>query len=149
MKPYNYMQLALNEAKRSGKDIPVGCIIEHNGEIIASCHNEKEEKNNPVFHAEIIAIEKAASFFRSWRLTECNLYVTLEPCPMCAWAILNSRIKAVYFGAYDTNYGALGSKLNLVQYSVHKPDIYGGIMEKESELIINDYFKKLRQNGNI
>ncbi len=143
------MQLALNEAKQSGKDIPVGCIIEHNGEIIASCHKEKEEKNNPVFHAEIIAIEKAASFFRSWRLTECNLYVTLEPCPMCAWAILNSRIKAVYFGAYDTNYGALGSKLNLVQYSVHKPDIYGGIMEKESELIINDYFKKLRQNGNI
>lgn len=145
MKPFNFMEEAFLEAKKSESDIPVGCIIELNGEIIARAHNEKELNNDPTAHAEILAIKKASNILNSWRLLGCNLYVTLEPCPMCAWAILNSRINAVYFSSYDTKYGAMGSKINLSDISNHKIKVYGGIMEDFGDKLLDDYFKNLRK----
>ena len=145
MKPFNFMEEAFIEAKKSGSDIPVGCIVELNGEIIARAHNEKELKNNATAHAEILAIERASYKLNSWRLLGCNLYVTLEPCPMCTWAILNSRINAVYFSSFDTKYGAMGSKINLSDISNHKIKIYGGIMEDFGDKLLDDYFKNLRK----
>lgn len=142
-----FMALALEIAKKSDKDIPVGCVIEKDGEIIASSHNLKEKNNDPTAHAEIIALKIASEKLKSWRLAGCNLYVTLEPCPMCAWAILNSGISNIYFGAYDTNYGALGSKINLLEFSTRKPSIYGGIMEDEAKNILYNYFDKMRLNN--
>lgn len=145
MKPFNFMEEAFIEAKKSESDIPVGCIIELNGEIIARAHNEKELNNDPTAHAEILAIKRASNKFNSWRLLGCNLYVTLEPCPMCAWAILNSRINAVYFSSYDIKYGAMGSKINLSDISNHKIKVYGGIMEDFGDKLLDDYFKNLRK----
>lgn len=145
MKPFNFMEEAFIEAKKSGSDIPVGCIIELNGEIIARAHNEKELNNDPIAHAEILAIKRASNKLNSWRLLGCNLYVTLEPCPMCAWAILNSRLKEVYFGSYDLKYGAFGSKINLCQLSDYKPKVFGGIMESECNKILKDFFSELRK----
>ncbi len=141
----NFMKYAIDEAKLSGQDIPVGCVIVQNGKIIASAHNEREKNNDISAHAEILAIKKAARQLNNWRLDDCSLYVTLEPCPMCAWAISNSRIKEVYFGSYDLKYGALGSKINLAQISNTKPKIFGGIMEKECNELINNYFSELRK----
>lgn len=145
MKPFNFMEEAFIEAKKSESDIPVGCIIELNGEIIARAHNEKELNNDPTAHAEILAIKMASNKLNSWRLLGCNLYVTLEPCPMCAWAILNSRINAVYFSSYDIKYGAMGSKINLSDISNHKIKVYGGIMEDFGDKLLDDYFKNLRK----
>ncbi len=145
MKPFNFMEEAFIEAKKSGSDIPVGCIIELNGEIIARAHNEKELNNDPTAHSEILAIKEASKKLNSWRLNGCNLYVTLEPCPMCAWAILNSRINTVYFSSYDIKYGAMGSKINLSDISNHKIKVYGGIMEDFGNKLLDDYFKNLRK----
>lgn len=140
----NFMKKAFEAAKSSGADIPVGCVIERNGEIIATAHNLKEKTNDPTAHAEIVAIREASSKLQNWRLSDCNLYVSLEPCPMCAWAILSSGIKNVYFGAYDTNYGAFGSKINLLNLSTRLPKVYGGILEQEAEEILREYFSKMR-----
>lgn len=140
------MELALAIGKKSGGDIPVGCVIEKEGKIISAVCNKKEAKNDLTCHAEILALKEAEKKFKNWRLEKCNLYVTLEPCPMCAWAILNSGVQNIYFGAYDFNYGALGSRINLVEISARKPKIYGGIMEEECQNILNDYFQKIRRN---
>ncbi len=142
--PEKYLKIALNAAKNSLSDIPVGCVIEKNGEILSITCNQKEKNNNPTAHAEILAIIEASKKFQNWRLTDCNLYVTLEPCPMCAWAILNSRIKRIYFGAYDIMYGAFGSKINLAEISNYKPEIYSGVMEKECKKLLDDYFNRMR-----
>ncbi len=107
------MQQAIEIAKESGADVPVGALIIKDGKIIASAHNEREKLNDPSAHAEILAIRQAANSLNNWRLDDCELYVTLEPCPMCAWAIIQSRIKTVYFGSFDSQYGALGSVLDL------------------------------------
>lgn len=139
-----FMKLAIEVAKKSNHDIPIGCVIEKNGEILAVAHNLKEENNDVTSHAEIVAIREVSKKNANWRLDDCNLYVTLEPCPMCAWAILNSRIKNVYFGAYDLNYGAFGSKINLSTLQNNKIKIYGGILEEECRKLLDDYFKKIR-----
>ena len=139
------MNLAINEAKKSGSDIPVGAVIVKSGEVIASCHNEKEKTNDITGHAEILAIKKAEKKLNNWRLENCELYVTLEPCPMCAWAILQSRIKTVYFGSYDSNYGALGSKIDLRTLIANNTKVYGGIMEKECDILLKNYFNKIRK----
>lgn len=138
------MKRAIEIAKFAGSEIPVGAIIVKDGEVIASAYNRKEELNDVTAHAEILAIREASEKLGRWRLDDCELYVTLEPCPMCAWAIVNSRIKTVYFGSYDVNYGALGSAIDVRKLANSKMEVYGGIMEAECDKILNEYFKELR-----
>ena len=139
-----FMQRAIEVAKKSGADVPVGALITKNEEIIAICHNEKEKNNDPTAHAEILAIKEASLALNNWRLEDCELYVTLEPCPMCSWAILQSRIKAVYFGSYDRQYGAFGSVLDLRKYANSDLQVYGGILEKECDNVIKEFWNTKR-----
>lgn len=143
------MKRAIEQAKLANGEIPVGAIILKDGEIISSAFNQKENLNDVTAHAEILAIKKAAQKLNSWHLDDCEMYVTLEPCPMCAWAIINSRIKTVYFGSYDTNYGALGSKIDLRTIAGSKLKVFGGIMEDECNKILNDYFESLRNTRKL
>ena len=144
-----FMQVALKEAKKAYKklEIPVGALIVKNGEIIAKAHNIKEEKKDTTKHAEIIAIQKASKKLESWRLNDCELYVTLEPCPMCAGAIIQSRIKKVYIGTLDEKTGACGSVLNLFKdYKFnHNVEVEYGILKNECEEILKKFFKELRE----
>lgn len=139
------MSISINEAKKSGRDVPVGAVVVKNGDVIATAHNERELDNDVTSHAEILAIRKAEQVLGNWRLDDCDLYVTLEPCPMCGWAILQSRIKNVYFGSYDTNYGAFFAKVDLRKFSTFTPNVYGGIMEKECDELLNSFFTDLRK----
>ena len=144
-----FMQVALKEAKKAYKklEIPVGAVIVKNGEIIAKAHNIKEEKKDTTKHAEIIAIQKESKKLESWRLNDCELYVTLEPCPMCAGAIIQSRIKKVYIGTLDEKTGACGSVLNLFKdYKFnHNVEVEYGILKNECEEILKKFFKELRE----
>ncbi len=139
-----FMEKAIELAKSAHGEIAVGAVVVKDNEIIASGFNRKEAYNDVTAHAEIIAIREAAKKLGSWRLADCDLYVTLEPCPMCAWAIINSRIKNVYFGSYDVNYGALGSKTDLRKLANSKLNVYGGILEQECDKILKECFKELR-----
>lgn len=140
---------ALKEAKKAYKklEVPVGAVIVKNGEIIGKGHNLKETKNDTTKHAEIIAIQNASKKLNAWRLEDCEMYVTLEPCTMCAGAIINSRIKKVYIGTKDPKTGACGSVLNLFEdYKFnHTVKYETGIMSKECEKILKDFFKELRK----
>ena len=144
-----YMKQALKEAEKAYKklEVPVGAIIVKKGEIIAKAHNQKETKTDTTKHAEILAIQKASKKLKSWRLLDCEMYVTLEPCSMCAGAIINSRIKKVYIGAMDEKTGAVGSVLNLFKdYTFnHKVESETGIMEKECQETLKKFFKELRE----
>lgn len=142
-----FMKAALEEAKAAALngEIPVGAVIVKDGEIIAAGHNMREEKQNPLSHAEIEAINRACVRTGSWRLEDCEMYVTLEPCPMCTGAIINARIKTLVFGAYDPKAGSIDSVINLCDYPYnHKPEIYGGIMEDDCAGLLKDFFEKLR-----
>lgn len=139
-----FMLEAINIAKKSGADVPVGALIVKNNKIISLAYNEKEKNNDPSAHAEILAIRKAASKLNNWRLEDCELYVTLEPCPMCAWAIIQSRIKSVYFGSFDKQYGSLGSILDLRQQANSSLKVYGGICEKECDNILEEFWNNIR-----
>lgn len=147
-----YMEQALIEARKAyeKEEIPVGAIIVRDNKIIARAHNIKEEKNDTTKHAEIIAIQKASKKLGSWRLNNCEMYVTLEPCAMCAGALIQSRIKKVYIGTMDLKTGACGSVLNLLEdYTFnHKVEIEKGIMQQECETILKDFFKMLRSKKN-
>ena len=136
---------AINEALKSNLDIPIGCVIKKDGIIIASAHNMREEKQDITAHAEILAIKQAQERLNTSRLYGCELYVTLEPCPMCTWAILQSGIDAVYFGSYNTQYGAMLSNTQLVELSHSKMKIYGGIEEEKCDKILSEFFEKIRQ----
>ncbi len=138
------MQRAIEAAHLAKDEIPVGAVIVKDNEVIASACNKKECENDVTAHAEILALRQAASRLGRWRLEDCVMYVTLEPCPMCAWAILQSRLKAVYFGAYDPNYGALGSVIDLRCQANSKMKVYGGILEEECKQLLDDYFKNIR-----
>lgn len=150
-----FMNEALKEAKKAYKklEIPVGAIIVKDGKVIARAHNIKEEKNDTTKHAEIIAIQKASKKLESWRLNNCEMYVTLEPCAMCAGAIIQARLKKVYIGTMDKKTGACGSVLNLIQdYKFnHSVELETGILKEESEKLLKDFFKELRvmKNKNI
>ncbi|MBR2100118.1 MAG: tRNA adenosine(34) deaminase TadA [Eubacterium sp.] len=142
-----YMKKAIALAMESEKEgeVPVGAVIVKDGKIIATGRNRRESEKNALHHAEIEAIDGACKALGGWRLFGCDLYVTLEPCPMCAGAIINSRIKTVYFGAYDNKAGSFGSvaDFNRIPYN-HKPEIIAGVMEKECSELLTDFFKKLR-----
>ena len=144
-----YMKQALKEAEKAYKklEVPVGAIIVKDGEIIARAHNQKETKTDTTKHAEILAIQKASKKLETWRLIDCEMYVTLEPCSMCAGAIINSRIKKVYIGAMDEKTGAVGSVLNLFEdYTFnHKVEAETGVMEKECQETLKKFFKELRE----
>ena len=142
-----FMKSALEIAKQSGNDIPIGAVLVKDNEIISYAHNKKEKLNQPTKHAEIIVIEEACKKLESWRLQDCTLYVTLEPCPMCTWAIIQSRIKKVVFGSYDLLYGSLGSKLDLRQLVNSKLEVNGGILEEECDNILKSYFEKMRYDN--
>lgn len=143
-----YMTEALKEAKKAMDklEVPVGCVIVKDGKIIARAHNQKETKRDTTKHAEIIAIQKASRKLEAWRLLECEMYITLEPCSMCAGGIIQSRIKKVYIGTMDEKTGACGSVLNLLQdYPFnHKVEIEVGIKKEACESILKEFFKKLR-----
>ena len=139
-----FMNLALNEAKKVEKDIPIAALIVKDGEIISLATNKREEENKVTSHAEILALEIANKKLNSWRLEDCDMYVTLEPCPMCAWAILNARIKNLYFGSYDLKYGAFGGAIDLSKLANSKINVKGGILEAECNNLIKNYFEKLR-----
>jgi len=150
MSKYNYMEEALNEAKKSFKngEVPIGVVIVDSitNKIIAKSGNMIEKSNNPTAHAEILAIQAACILKRSPRIPSCDLYVTLEPCPMCASAISLARIRRVYFGAYDPKGGGIdhGAKIFEQSSCHHKPEIYGGINEQECGRILKDFFKDKR-----
>ena len=141
----SYIDYAIEQAKKCKKDVPVGAVIINDGEIIASAHNEKEILNDITAHAEILAIKMAQDKLKSYRLKNCTMYVTLEPCPMCAWAIINSGIENLYFGAFDLQYGAITSVLNLPKLANSKIKVYGGIKESECKKILDDFFANIRK----
>ena len=144
-----FMKEALKEAKKALKleEIPVGAVIVKDGKIIARGYNKKEIKKDATRHAEILAIEKASEKLDNWRLIDCEMYVTVEPCVMCAGAILSSRIKKVYIGTEDNRMGAVGSVLNLFDdYTFnHKVEYEKGILKNDCESLIKDFFKYLRK----
>ena len=139
------MKRAIEVAKQACGEIPVGAVVVQNGKVIAKSYNRKEELKDVTAHAEILAIREASKRLGCWHLDDCEMYVTLEPCPMCAWAIVNSRIKTVYFGSYDVNYGALGSAIDVRKLANSKMKVYGGIMEADCNEILEGYFKNLRK----
>lgn len=140
-----FMREALKIASQSEEDLPIGAVIMRNGEVLSKAHNEKESKNDVTAHAEMLAIQEAQKKLGTSILDDCEIYITLEPCPMCAWAILNARIPKVYFGAYDSVYGALGTAMDLRNYIKTKTDVVGGILEEECSKLIKDYFKEIRK----
>ena len=146
-----YMKKALALAKKAAEldEVPVGAVVVKGGKIIGSGYNKKNATANPFLHAEMIAMTKACKKIGDWRLNECDLYVTLEPCPMCAGAIINARVKRVIFGAYDPKAGCTGSLYNLPEDRRfnHRAEIVGGIMEKECGAVLTEYFKRKRKEG--
>ncbi len=139
---------ALSQARLAAEngEVPVGAVIVKDGEIISVGRNEREAKQNALSHAEIEAINNACKILGSWRLDGCEMYVTLEPCPMCAGAIINARIKTLVFGAFDSKMGSIDSVINLCDYPYnHKVEVYGGIMEDECLSVLKNFFEDLRK----
>lgn len=143
-----FMKIALEEARSAiaEGEMPVGAVVVQDGEVISQGHNIRNAKCDPTLHAEIVAIRAACEKLGDWRLTDCDLYVTLEPCVMCSGAIINSRMKSVYFGAYDPEYGAAGGRIDLFSksYFGSNTGVYGGIMEEECTSMLKCFFDSLR-----
>ena len=149
-KAIKYMKEALKEAEKAEliDEVPIGCVIVKDDKIIARGHNQRETKQSPIGHAEIVVINKAAKKLNSWRLEGCDIYVTLEPCIMCSGAIIQSRINKVYYGASDPKGGALGSSINVLEAKNinHHPEVISGVLQEECSKIITNYFKAKRQS---
>ena len=142
-----WMKLALSKAREAFDDgeVPVGAVVVRNGEFVAAGRNRREKSKNALLHAEIDAINNACKALGGWRLWNCELYVTLEPCPMCAGAVINAHIPKVYFGAYDLKNGACGTIADLFQMPfTYHPRCFGGLMEEECAALLKSFFKKLR-----
>lgn len=147
MKDIEFMEVALSLAREAGAEgeVPVGCVITRGDEIVGRGRNRREKDKTALGHAEIEAIADACRNLGGWRLWECTLYVTLEPCPMCAGAIINARIPRVVFGASDSKCGACGSVCNLFEMNFnHHPQVEKGLLEEESQALLEDFFKELR-----
>ena len=140
------MRRALDEARKAFSDdeVPVGAVIVRNGEIIASAHNTRESDKNALHHAEIKVIDASCKARYGGRLVGCTLYVTREPCPMCAGAIINSRVERVVYGAHDKKAGSFGTMLDLTDYPLYKPEVEGGVLSDECSAILSDFFKAKR-----
>jgi tRNA(adenine34) deaminase len=146
-----FMSMALDEANEAAKidEVPVGAILTDKfGKILARTHNTKEREQNPCNHAEVLAITQASKELESWRLVDCNLFVTLEPCPMCMASLSQARVKNVYFGAYDPKGGAasLGFNLHKDQRLNHKLNLFGGFKHRECSRLISNFFRNKRKN---
>lgn len=143
----DYMRMALELAKKAAEadEVPVGALIVYEGHVIAAAENRREGDRLATHHAEILAIEEACRVRGGWRLPDCTLYVTLEPCPMCGGAIVNARIPRVVFGAYDKRAGVFGSAVNFNALGFnHRPEVTGGILLEECAAVLSDYFKRKR-----
>lgn len=144
-----FMQRAMELARLSALEgeVPVGAVVVKDNEIVGEGRNRRELGKNALYHAELEAIDSACKKLGGWRLWQCELYVTLEPCPMCAGAIINARIKKVYFGAYDKKAGSFGSvaDFNTIPYN-HKPEIVSGLMADECSAMLTSFFRQLRKN---
>jgi len=141
------MKMAIEKAKEAYmlNEVPVGCVVTHNGELVSAVHNTVIRDNSVIKHAEINAIEEAISRLGTKDLKNCDMYVTLEPCPMCAGAIINSKIKRVYIGAMEPKSGCFGSKLDFTKAGFnHTPEIYYGICEVECKELLQTFFRELR-----
>ncbi len=145
-----YMKIALEEAEKARKlnEVPIGAIIVYKDEIIGRGYNLREFSKDPTAHSEIIAIKEASEYLDNWRLTGTTLYVTVEPCPMCAGAILNSRIDRLVIGARDKKAGACGSVINILEENLfnHNVEVVFGVLEEESSFIVKDFFSELRKS---
>jgi tRNA(adenine34) deaminase len=145
----DYMLKAINIAMQAFKnnEVPVGAIIVHDNKIIASTHNLTEVNFNPILHAEMIAISEASALLKTNKLVDCDMYVTLEPCPMCAQAISFARIRRLYFGAFDTKGGGVENGPRIFNSSSchHKPEVYGGISEMECSKLLTNFFQTKRK----
>ena len=147
MKDIDYMKIALKEAEIAANEgeIPVGAVIVKDGEIIAKARNNREATGDATGHAELLAIREACRALGGWHLEACELYVTLEPCPMCMGAIINSRLGKVVFGAKDAKAGACGSVLNMCSYPLnHKPEVESGVMRNECAAVLSEFFSQKR-----
>jgi tRNA(adenine34) deaminase len=146
---HQYMQLALREAALAPAvgEIPIAAVLVHNGDVLAIAHNYREVSQDPTAHAEMIVLRKAAEQLGTWRLTEATLYVTLEPCPMCAGAIVQARVARLVFGARDPKAGACGSIFDIPaeRRLNHRVEVLGGILEEESQGLLQNFFRELRQ----
>ena len=142
----NEALILAREAYEAG-EVPVGCVIVHEGQIVGRGRNRREADNNALAHAELLAIEEACKTLGGWRLSGCKLYVTLEPCPMCAGGIISARVPEVFYGAKDSGIGACGSVLNLFEEEFrHRPKLRGGILQEECSQVLGGFFQKLRKN---
>lgn len=144
-----FMQKALLEAAKAFKinEIPIGAVIVKDNKIISKGYNKKEKNNSSLEHAEIIAIRKAQKKLKKWRLDDCKIYVTIEPCFMCTGAILEARIKEIIYGSSDLKKGFISSKLDVTKIDYfHKFNVKNGVLQKDCEKIIKDFFKELRKN---
>ena len=144
-----YMQMALELAKKAADlgEAPIGAVVvkKSTGEVVGKGYNLRETQKSPLAHAEIMAIDEASRKLGGWRLIDCEIFVTLEPCPMCAGAIINSRLERVVFGAFDAKAGSVGSVINLFDLPYnHKPEVVSGVMQEECSKILSDFFKNLR-----
>ena len=143
-----FMKLAIKQAKKAYDllEVPIGAVIVKDGKVISKAYNLREKRKDAIAHAEVLAIQKACKKLDSWRLSDCEMYVTCEPCPMCAGAIINSRIKKVYFGTFDNKSGAVSSNIGMFDKELcnHTVEWEGKCMEKESKELIQNFFKELR-----
>jgi tRNA(adenine34) deaminase len=146
---YKFMYAALQEAEQALQDdeVPIGAVVVHKGKIIGKGRNQVELLKDPTAHAEIIALSAAGNYLRDWRLNECDMYVTLEPCIMCTGALLSSRINNLYFATYDPKYGACGSLYNLAEEGKfnHKIKVFSGIYSNESAQLLKSFFGSVRK----
>lgn len=148
MEDEKWMCLALEQARHAAEmgEVPVGAVIVKDGEVVAAACNTRETEKNAVHHAELLAIDKACARLGGWRLWQCDLYVTLEPCPMCAGAIINSRIKRVVYGACDAKAGCCGSVVDLFSLGFnHRPVVESGVLEEECTALLQAFFEELRR----